>query len=152
MLRLFRSFSPVVCLVTLAIFASHAVKADDTSTTQPSASGSIVVTVLDADSKPVEKARVQIFAKKKAADTDDNAAKPAKPKALARGATDEDGKYTFSGLASGDYKINASLKKTGGKGTATVSITDDAPNGAVTINFSAPAGDSAGGATTAPAQ
>ena len=66
MSRLIRSFSPVACLIALAVFASHAVKADDTSTTQPSAAtGSIVVTVLDADSKPVVKARRSALSEEK---------------------------------------------------------------------------------------
>jgi hypothetical protein len=151
MLRMFKLCSPALCLLALAIFATHAVKADDTATTKPSDSnGSIVVTVLDSDSKPVAKARVQLFTKKKATEGDDAA--PAKPKALARGSTDDDGKFTFSSLASGEYKVNASVKKAGTKGTATVSITDDAPNGTVTINLSAPADAGNGAAPVAPAK
>ncbi|MGD0464170.1 MAG: carboxypeptidase-like regulatory domain-containing protein [Tepidisphaeraceae bacterium] len=149
MFRLVNSFAPVVALIALAMFASHAVRADDAPASQPSSpSGSIVVTVLDSSGKPVVKASVKLYNKKKKSDVDANG-ETKKPKAISTGKTDEDGKYTFSGLASGDYKINASYKKTGSKASATVNITDDAPNGTVTINFAAvDAGN--GGATTAP--
>jgi 5-hydroxyisourate hydrolase-like protein (transthyretin family) len=148
MFRLLNSFAPVAALVALAMFAAHAVRADDAPASQPSSpSGTIVVTVLDSGGKPVEKASVKLYNKKKKSEADADGA-PKKPKAISTGKTDEDGKYTFSGLASGMYKINASYKKTGSKASATLAITDDAPNGAVTINFAAE-GDS-GGATTAP--
>jgi uncharacterized surface anchored protein len=147
MLRLLNSFAPVAALIALAMFTSRAVRADDAPASQPSSNGSIVVTVLDSGGNPVEKASVKLYPKKKKSEAN---ADGAKPKAMAAGKTDEDGKFTFSGLAIGDYKINASFKKTGSKASATLDLTDDAPNGAVTINFAAPAGGT-GGATTAPA-
>jgi len=150
MVRSIRLFSPVVCLIALAFLASHVVKADDTAATQPSAAnGSIAVTVLDSDGKPVVKARVQLFAKKKVTEGDDAGA--AKPKPMARGSTDEDGKFTFSSVASGEYRVAASYRKTGSRGSASVSVTDDASNATVTINLSAPSDNGGGGgATTAP--
>ncbi|MGD0769305.1 MAG: carboxypeptidase-like regulatory domain-containing protein [Tepidisphaeraceae bacterium] len=150
---MFRSINSVAlafALFALAVFASHAVKADDSATSQPSASnGSITVTVVDSDSKPVAKASLKLYAKKKKSDSQDAGATPTKAKALASGRTDADGKFTFSGLASGDYKVNASFKKTGSKGSATVSVTDDSANPTITINL-ATADSGNGGATTAP--
>ncbi len=150
MFRLLNSFALVVALIALAMFASHAVRADDAPASQPSSpSGSIVVTVLDSSGNPVLKASVKLYPKKKKSEANADG-QPTKPKAIAAGKTDDDGKYTFSGLAIEDYKINASYKKTGSKASATVDLTDDAPNGTVTINFAAT--DSGGtGATTAPA-
>jgi hypothetical protein len=101
---------------------------------------------MDSGGNPVEKASLKLHPKKEKSGAN---ADGTKPKPLGAGKTDEDGKYTFSGLASGSYKINASFKKTGSKASATVVITDDAPNGTVTITFAAPAGGG-GGATTAP--
>jgi len=149
MFRLFHSFAAVVALIALAMFAAHAAKADDAPASQPSSpSGSIVVTVLDSGGNPVAKAKLKLFTKAKKSDADAEG-ETRKPKAISTGKTDADGKYTFSGLASGDYKVNASFKKTGSKGSATVALTDTAPNGTVTINFSA-ADAGGGGATTAP--
>jgi len=145
MFRKIALLSPVMCLMALALLVSHPVKADDTATSQPS--GSISVTVVDSDGKPVNKAHVQLMVpKKKAAEGDDAA--PAKPKPIAKGVTDEDGKFTFDNVAVGDYRVNANLKK-GGKGNAKVSVTADSLNPSVTITFAAPA-DAGGGATTAP--
>jgi len=89
MSRLIRWFSPLAFLVALAVFASHAVRADDAATTQPSAAtGSIIVTVMDSDSNPIVKARVQLYPQVKKSDSDDAA--PAKPKAIARAYTGDD--------------------------------------------------------------
>ena len=144
MFRSINSLALFLALSALTVFAAHAVKADDAATSQPSSSnGSITVTVVDSDSKPVAKASLKLYAKVKKSDSD------AKPKALDSGKTDADGKYTFSGLANGDYKINASFKKTHSKGSATVSVTDDSANPSITITMaSADAGNT--GATTAP--
>lgn len=145
MLRNICLFPAVVCLFAFALLASHNAKADDTATSQPT--GSITVTVLDSDGKPVVKARVQLFPKRKIAEGDDATPSP-KPKAIAKGPTDEDGKFTFDSVAVGDYKVNASFKKTHAKGSATVSVTADSQSPAITINLSSP--DDTGGATTMP--
>ncbi len=152
MLRLISWCSPVVCLIALAIFASHIAKADDTATSQPSAAtGTIVVTVVDSDSKPVPKARLQLYPKKKVATDGDDAGTPApKPKAIAKGRTDDDGKFTFENVAAGDYKVSGSLKSAGTKGSTSVSVTSDTLNPEITITLSAPSTDNGGGATTAP--
>jgi hypothetical protein len=158
MLRLMNWFSPVACLIALAIFASHVAKADDAATSQPSdatsqpstVAGSIVVTVLDSDSNPIVKARVQLYPRKNPSASDDAGAPPAKPKAIAKAYTGDDGKFTFENVAAGDYKVNASFKKTGSKGSAKVSVTTDALNPEITITLAAPATDTGGGATTAP--
>jgi 5-hydroxyisourate hydrolase-like protein (transthyretin family) len=145
-----RWLSLVACLISLAIFASRSTRAQDSATSQPSAaSGTIAVTVLDSSGQPVTKARVQLYARKKpaAAASGDP---PAKNKAIARGSTDEDGKFTFENVADGEYRVAASVRKTGSKGSSTVSVTDDAPNPTVTINLSEGNSDSGGGATTAP--
>ncbi|MGD0389675.1 MAG: carboxypeptidase-like regulatory domain-containing protein [Tepidisphaeraceae bacterium] len=148
MFRSINSLALGLALFALAALASHAVKADDSPTSQPSASnGSITVTVLDSDGKPIVKASLKLYAKKKKSESQDAGGTPSKPTALATGKTDDDGKYTFSGLASGEYKINASYKKTHSKGSATVSVTDDAANPTITINL---ATADSGDATTAP--
>jgi len=138
MFRSINSVALALSLFALAVFASHAVKADDAATSQPSAStGSVTVTVVDSDNNPVNKVSVKIYTKVEG-----------HSKALNSAKTDKDGKYTFSALANGDYKVTAS-KKTIGKGSANVSVTDDSANPSVTITLaSADAGNS--GATTAP--
>jgi hypothetical protein len=151
MSRLINSLALTLTVLALGFLSARSVKADDSSTTQPSAStGSITVTVLDSSNNPVVKANVRLYAKPKpAGDSDDNGGAPAKPKAVASGKTDDDGKFTFSDVAYGDYRVRATQKKTGGKGQEQVSVTSDAPNPTVTITFAAPE-DNGGGATTAP--
>jgi uncharacterized surface anchored protein len=132
---LLKWFVPVVALMVLAAVSGPILKADDTTTapatSQPS--GSIAVTILDSDGKPVEKCKVNLYATKKKADDPD--AKPKKSgKMLQSGKTDEDGKFTFENLASADYAITASSKSVG-KGTAIASVTDDAPSATVTITL-----------------
>ena len=140
MIRLLNIFTPVVALCALALFSARVVKADDSATSQPSATtGSIAVTVLDSDGNPAAKVAVQLFPQQKSADDQGTDAKPKKAKALARGRTDKDGKYTFENLASGDYEVRATIKKTGAKGNGTVSVTDAAPAATLTINMEAPA-------------
>src|SRR5580658_488251 len=78
----------ILALLTLAIFSGRSVKADDSSTTQPSTTkGSITVTVLDSSSNPVVKANVKLYAKQKPADSDADNGAPAKPKAIGSGKT-----------------------------------------------------------------
>jgi Carboxypeptidase regulatory-like domain len=145
-IRILKWVAPVLALAALALLSGRTVQADDAATTQPStASGSIVVTVVGSDSNPIAKASVKLYAKKSKSDAAQQAeAKKHHP--LDRGKTDDDGKYTFSALASGQYKINASDKQSGTKGSATVSLTDDAPNATVTITLDTPDA----GATTKP--
>jgi hypothetical protein len=156
MTRWMNTAALTLTILALGFFASRSVRADDSASTQPSASaatqpsdatGSITVTVLDSSSNPVHKATVRLYSTAKPADADDNAA-PAKPKAVASGKTDEDGKFTFPNLATGDYRVRATMKKTGGKGSADVAVSSDTLNPTVTITFAAPA--DSGGATTAP--
>jgi hypothetical protein len=147
MLRSLRWIAPALALCALAMFSNRLVRAQDAPASQPSSGNcSVVVTVLDSDSKPVSKASVKIYEKRKKSNADGSSTRP---KAFATGKTDEDGKFTFSGLANGDYKINASFRKTGAKGSETVSVTDDAPNASITINLAVPDSGTAG-ATTAP--
>ena len=158
MLCSIRLFSPAAFLIALAVFASHSVRADDAATSEPSAAtsqpaaatGSIAVTVLDSDSQPVPKARLNLYPPKKvSADGDDTP--PVKPKAIAKGRTDDDGKFTFENVAAaeGKYRVSASLKSAGTKGSAKVSVSSDNLNPEITITLTAPDADS-GGATTAP--
>jgi 5-hydroxyisourate hydrolase-like protein (transthyretin family) len=140
MIRLLNIFAPVVALCALALFSVHVVKADDSATSQPSATtGSIAVTVLDSDGNPAPKVAVQLFPQPKSSDDQGADTKPKKGKALARGRTDKDGKYTFENVATGDYEVRASIKKTGVKGNVTVSVTDAASAATLTINLEAPA-------------
>jgi 5-hydroxyisourate hydrolase-like protein (transthyretin family) len=126
-----------LALGALAAWAAHTVKADDTATSQPSAAnGSVTVTVVDSDGKPLNKASVKIYASGEG-----------KSKPLNSARTDKEGKFTFPSLANGDYKVTAS-KKSMGKGSATVSVSDETANPSITITL-APA--DTGGATTAPA-
>jgi 5-hydroxyisourate hydrolase-like protein (transthyretin family) len=144
MIRLLNIFAPVVTLCALALFSVHVVKADDSATSQPSATtGSIAVTVLDSDGNPAAKVAVQLFPQPKSSDDQGTDTKPKKGKALARGRTGKDGTYTFENVATGDYEVRASIKKTGAKGNGTVSVTDSAAAATLTINLAAP--------TTAPA-
>jgi 5-hydroxyisourate hydrolase-like protein (transthyretin family) len=137
MFRSINSLALVLGLFALAALASHAVRADDSATSQPSAgNGSVTVTVVDSDGKPVNKVTVKIYSKVEG-----------HSKALTNAKTDKDGKYTFSALANGDYKVTAS-KRSIGKGSATVSVSDETANPSITITL-APA--DTGGATTAPA-
>jgi hypothetical protein len=137
-------FTPVLALVALALFSSHIVKADDAATSQPSATGSISVTVLDPDGNAAPKAALQLYPMIK---PDDAGEKPKRGKSLAKGKADADGKYTFSNLANGDYLVSASVKKAGTKGTANATVSDSASSPAVTINLAAAAAP-----TTAPAE
>ena len=85
MIRLLNIFAPVVALCALALFSVHVVKADDSATSQPSASnGSITVTVVDPDSNPVNKVTVKIYTKVEG-----------HSKALNSAKTGKDGKCTF---------------------------------------------------------
>ena len=133
---MFRSINSVALFLAmgaLMAWAVHTAKADDSASSQPSAgNGSITVTVQDSDGNPVNKASVKLYIKVQG-----------HSKALTTAHTDQDGKVTFSGLANGDYKVNAS-KKSSGKGSATVSVSDDTANPSITINLVSPA-------TTAPA-
>lgn len=149
MSRWLNSFTLALALLALGIFAARSVRADDMPTTAPSTapSGSISVTVLDSNSDPVVKANVKLYVKHQKSESADAATPPAKPKAIATGKTDDDGKFTFSDVAPGEYKVNATHKKTGGKGSVEVTVSSDTPNPSVTITF---ANEDAGGATTAP--
>jgi 5-hydroxyisourate hydrolase-like protein (transthyretin family) len=149
-IRVFSLFACFAALAALAAFASHFAKADD-ATSQPSAAtGSIVVTVVDSDGKPAPKVRLNLYVQ---ADPNATTQPSGKPKAIAKGRSDEDGKFTFESVAFGDYRVSGSLKSNSTKGSVKTSVTSDAPNPEVTITMSAPADDSGGsggGATTAP--
>jgi len=152
MTRRMNSLALTLTVLALGFLAARSVRADDAATTQPSATqpsastGSITVTVLDSSSNPVKKASLKLYSMAKSSDSDDNAA-PSKPKAVASGKTDADGKFTFPNVATGDYRVHASMKKIGGKGSADVTVSSDTLNPTVTITFEAPDN---GGATTAP--
>jgi hypothetical protein len=138
---------PVVGLLVLGFFASHVVRADDSATTQPAAAGSITVSVVDGDGKPVKNAKLNLYSRKNVSEGDQGA--ESKPKALAKSKTDREGKHTFENLSTGDYRITATSKKTGSKGSARVSLTDASQTAEVTITLASPADDN-NGATTAP--
>ena len=150
--RMFRWILPALAIVALAMLSNQPVRADDGATTQPSsttqpseANGSIVVTVVGSNNSPVEKASVKLYAKKSKTDTAEQA-DAKKHTVLARGKTGEDGKFTFSSLASGEYKINASDKESGAKASTTVTLTDQSPSQTVTITLDTGSGN----ATTSP--
>jgi hypothetical protein len=148
MIRTLNLFSALLALCVVAIFSSHLVKADDSATSQPSATtGSIAVTVLDADGNPA-RARLQLFAQttQPSSDDQDADAKPKKAKPMKTGRAAKDGTFTFENIPTGDYLVKASVKKTGAKGSGTVSVTDATPAATLTINLD---GGTAA-ATTAP--
>jgi len=146
--RLVSFFSPIVCVIALAFVALQTVRADDTPTSQPSvATGTIAVTVIDPNSVPIEKARVALYSLIDVANGDSPDAPP-KPKRLARGSTDDSGKYTFESLADGQYRVTASMKGSRNRASATVSITDAQANPSITITLTPPAPPA--DATTAP--
>jgi len=141
--------SPLVCVFALAFIALHTVRADDTPTSQPSvANGAIAVTVIDSNSVPIEKARVALYRLINVANGDSPDAPP-KPKRLARGSTDDSGKYTFENIADGQYRVTASMKGQRNRASATVSVTDDQSSPAITITLTTPPPTDTG-ATTAP--
>lgn len=123
----FNWIAPLVAVALMAIVAGQIARADDSATSQPSAgSDSITVTVLDSNNKPVDNARVRLYAGKKKAS--------GKAAAMATGQTNSDGVYTFNGLVSGDYRISV-LSTTIGKGKGKATLSDDEPNAKVSITL-----------------
>jgi hypothetical protein len=127
-----RSFllAPALMAAALFMFVSHIARADDAPATQPSvATGSVTVTVNDADGKAVVGAHVAITAprkggKKKAAAAAPQAAAGGGGKAtpLAQGDTGADGTVTLKDIAAGDYSV-AVTTDDGQRGRGKVTIT-----------------------------
>ena len=128
MLRAFKSkFIVPIAGLLLVLGFGLASRADDAATppasTQPVAKGSIVVTVVDADGKPVDGASVtyKVFVKKTkgAPKAAPDASAPAMPTVL----TDTNGKVTIPAVADGDFTVSAKMKKTG-NGRSKVTVAD----------------------------
>jgi protocatechuate 3,4-dioxygenase beta subunit len=95
----------VALLAGIPLASTSPARGQDAPTSQPAGKATITVTVMDQDQKPVAKARVRLFPAK--------ADGGGKPTAIATERTDEDGKATLTGIADGDYTVNASLKASG---------------------------------------
>jgi hypothetical protein len=133
MVRTFSWAAAVLALSLMSLFTGAVARGDDAPSTQPSAagSGSIAITVVDASNKPVEGVTLKLTAgKPKKAPTE--SAK--KPKTLATGKTDAEGKFTFANIPTGKYRVTATLEGVG-HGNSKVSVTDDAPNVTATITL-----------------
>ena len=104
-------------LLAILLVGSRYARGED----QPGTAGTISVTVLDKDGKPVEGATVRVTAPKQVATREPKLAdeqKPAeKPKAIpvAEARTDRDGKATLEKIPAGSFNLAANLK---GVGTA----------------------------------
>jgi hypothetical protein len=129
MLRLIKSkFILPVAGLTLVLGFGGASRADDSTTatppasTQPAAKGTIVVTVVDADGKPVDGVTVSYKPYvKKVKGAPKTPVDSAGTTALATVTTDTNGKATIPAVADGDFTVQAKLKKTGtGRGKVTV--------------------------------
>jgi hypothetical protein len=136
MLRKLKWIAPALALALFALFCGGPLRADDTPTSQPSAtvSGSIAVTVLDSTGKPAAGARVRL-AVPHSRSADGSTTRPAP----LTGTTDDNGAYTFTGVAPGNYSVSASIKG-GGRARAKVTLGTEGANGAaptatVTVNL-----------------
>jgi hypothetical protein len=105
----------------------------------PAGSGKIVGKVVDADGNAVSGARVQLRTPSKKdkdkaeaavtpmgeeGDKPDKPKRSGPPKPLAEVSTDAQGQFEFTGLAAGEYKVNA-WKSGAGKADAIVVVNDD---------------------------
>jgi hypothetical protein len=138
MLRKLKWIAPALVLAMVALFCGRSLRADDTATSQPSATanGSITVNVLDSTGKAAAGARVQLRAARPRGG-DSSTTRPA----AVTGTADSNGSYTFSGVAPGSYSVSASVKGVG-RGRARVTLAEG-ENGAastatVTVNLAAP--------------
>jgi hypothetical protein len=114
------TFAAAALLAGLPLATLSPVRAQDAATSQPVGKASITVTVLDQDKKPVPKTRVRLMSAKPA-DGD------ARPTPVATGRTDDDGKATLTGIADGDYMVNAGSRAAGtGREKITISNGADA--------------------------
>jgi len=138
MLRKLKWIAPAMALAIFALFFGRSLRADDASTTQPSAAatGSIAVTVLDSSGKPAAGVRVRL-AVPHSRSADSSTTRPAP----LTGTTDDNGSYTFTGVAPGNYSVAAQVKG-GGHARARVTLAAQGENGAaptatVTVNLPA---------------
>jgi hypothetical protein len=130
MVRMMKWVAPVAGLALILGF-NHLSKAAD-ETPAPTGKATVNVTVVDKDGKGVENVRVRLMAAEKkteaaaaepkaAGDTPAEPPKKTKPKPVAEGTTDKDGKVALANVPDGDYTVNAALKG-GGTGHATVKV------------------------------
>lgn len=132
-----RAFLWIVPVAALLIAGSLILRADPPASAPTSApsKGSVKVTVVDKDAKPVTGASITLMtapvkakakAGKKAAAAGVVAAPTSRPAQVAQGTTDADGKCTLDQIDPGDYTVNAKLKKNG-TGKQTVIVTPGNP-------------------------
>ena len=126
--------APVAALALLAGVGQF-VRAEDAPTTQPAGKATVTVTVLDADSKPVEGVRVMVTPytprKKAVATAAENTPDPStgthmRAKPIAMGKTDKDGKATLTGVPNGTFNVVASTKEMTGRKRVTITDGKDA--------------------------
>jgi hypothetical protein len=130
--RWMKWIAPVAGLALLIGFSPLQVKAQDAP---PAGKATVTVTVVDSNAKPVEGARVVLLpprkknAKPQAAIGNPSAnqlakgAKGNRPKPIAEGTTDKDGKAVLTGVPDGEFVVHAMLKGTG-MGHEKVTVTD----------------------------
>lgn len=141
MLRKIQWLAPAAVLAMFALLCTPSLRGDDTAATQPSAAanGSITVTVLDSTGKPATGAMVRLMAARTKGEA---SSATTKPTAL-RGKTDDNGTFTFSGVAPGEYSVGASVKG-GTRGRAKVTLSEGengaAPTASITVNLPAAQG------------
>lgn len=131
--RWMKWIAPVASLALLIGFSPSQVKAQD-NTPAPTGKATITVTVVDSNAKPVEGARVVLLpprerkAKPQATIGTPTASQLAKgnhnrPKPIAEGTTDKDGKAVLNNIPDGEFVVHAMLKGTGA-GSEKVTVTD----------------------------
>jgi protocatechuate 3,4-dioxygenase beta subunit len=130
----------VCASMILAVLALHlpAGLADDAPATQPT--GSIIVNVIDQDSKPVAGVTVSLV-KPGQGHHHDPTSQPSQaptetphqhPAPIAQGETDANGSYTFTNIPDGRYGVQALLKHVG-HGHARVELTGDSATVTITL-------------------
>jgi hypothetical protein len=161
MLKRIKTIVLSALMVTLGLLIGGPVRADDNPATQPTTkpTGSITVTVVDANNKPVAGATVRVTmsmargrrrgaqnqADAPAAGGPDNTnpapapapapgdnpapARRARPQAVAQGTTDENGVVKFDSIPAGNYNVSAMMQGIG-RGRGRATI-DPATNGGV---------------------
>jgi hypothetical protein len=127
MFRWMNWIAPAVALSAMVLFSFKTLKADDAAPA-PAATGSLTISVVDSDGKPVTTAHVTVTegkpkAKKKApAEATPQAAEPTtKPAGLEGDVDATTGTITFAHVAPGTYHVAVKAKGFGaGKADATV--------------------------------
>jgi Carboxypeptidase regulatory-like domain len=153
MFRWMKWIAPVAGLALLVGYAAQSRADDPAVTPAPAGKATITVTVVDKDGKPVDGAMVALLppkakGQKGGAAPTAGGNKQNKPQPIATANTDKDGKAVLTGIANGNYMVNARLKGTG-QGNEKVSVVDDKDaTVTVTLKPHQPKGGAGGGNNT----